>query len=240
MKAFILAAGHGSRLRPLTDQTPKCLLPIRGVPLLQIWLEHCKRFGITDVLVNAHAHATQVKAFARQQTSGVNVCVAEEKELLGSAGTLAENRDFVAGEKDFFVLYADVLTNADLCQFLQFHRARNAVASLGVYEVSDPRRCGIVELDRNGIVASFVEKPAQPRSNLAFAGIMVASQQIFEGIPNERPADIGFHLLPKLVGRMAAMKVNGILLDIGTMENYRAAQAEWAGLKGTHAEGNHF
>lgn len=235
MKAFILAAGHGSRLRPLTDHTPKCLLPIGGVPLLQIWLEHCKRFGITDVLVNAHAHAGQVRAFTLQQTTGVNISVAEERELLGSAGTLAANKGFVAGESDFFVLYGDVLTNADLSQLLRFHRERNAVASLGLYEVPDPGRCGIVELNRDGTVSAFTEKPARPRGNLAFAGIMIARQQIFEFIPEERPADIGFHLLPNLVGRMAGMKVTGSVLDIGTMENYRAAQAEWAGLKTTYA-----
>lgn len=239
MKAFILAAGHGSRLRPLTDDMPKCLLPIGGVPLLQIWLESCKHFGITDVLVNAHAHAAQVRAFARQQTTGVNVCVVEEKELLGSAGALAQNRRFVAGEEDFFVLYGDVLTDVDLSQLLRFHRARDIPASLALYQVPDPCRCGIVELDPDGTVCSFVEKPAHPRSNLAFAGIMVAGQQIFEFIPQDRPADIGFHLLPKLVGRMAGMKVDGILLDIGTMENYRIAQEEWAKLKGRHAEGNH-
>ena len=235
MKAFILAAGHGSRLRPLTDCTPKCLLPIGGVPLLQIWLEHCTRFGITDVLVNAHAHAGQVRAFARQQTTGVNVSVAEERELLGSAGTLAENREFVTGANDFFVLYGDVLTNADLSQLLRFHRARKGVVSLALYEVPDPRRCGIVELDQNGTVTAFTEKPAQPQGKLAFAGIMVAGQQIFELIPQERPADIGFHLLPKLVGRMAGIKLDASLLDIGTIENYRAAQAERAGRKTTHA-----
>lgn len=235
MKAFILAAGHGSRLRPLTDHTPKCLLPIGGVPLLQIWLGHCKRFGVTDVLVNAHAHAGQVRAFALQQTTGVKGSVAAERELLGSAGTLVANKEFVAGEEDFFVLYGDVLTNMDLSQLLRFHRARNVAASLALYEVPDPRRCGIVELDQGGIVSAFTEKPAHPRGNLAFAGIMIARQQIFELIPEERPADIGFHLLPKLVGRMAGMKVDGSLLDIGTMENYRAAQAEWAGFKTTHA-----
>lgn len=235
MKAFIMAAGHGSRLRPLTDSTPKCLLPIGGVPLLQLWLEHCKRFGITDVLVNAHAHAGQVRTFALQQTTGVNVSVAEERELLGSAGTLAANKQFVAGEEDFFILYGDVLTNMDLSQLLRFHRARNAAATLALYEVPDPRRCGIVDLDRDGTVKAFTEKPEHPRGNLAFAGIMVARQQIFGVIPKEGPADIGFHLLPKLVGRMAGVKVNGSVLDIGTMENYHAAQAEWAGRKTMHA-----
>lgn len=230
MKAFIFAAGSGTRLRPLTEHTPKCLLPIKGTPLLEIWLENCKRAGITDVLVNAHAHAGQVRAFVASQTSGVRVHLAEEKELLGSAGTLAENRRFVAAEKDFYVLYGDVLTNVDLTDLLSFHRERGCVATLGVYEVPDPRRCGIMELEQDGMVRSFVEKPEHPRSNLAFAGLMVCGQEIFDFLPDARPADIGFHVLPKLVGRMAALHLRGYVLDIGTMENYSAAQAGWPGL----------
>src|SRR6476469_3008969 len=111
MKAFILAAGEGTRLRPLTESVQKCLLPIRGVPLLEIWLNNCKAAGITEVLVNAHAHAEAVKKFAATQKSGVRVSIVEEPQLLGSAGTPAENRGFVAGDKSFFVLYGDVLTN---------------------------------------------------------------------------------------------------------------------------------
>jgi mannose-1-phosphate guanylyltransferase len=231
MKAFILAAGHGTRLHPLTEHSPKCLLPIQGVPLLEIWLEQCKAAGISEVLVNAHAHSEQVIAFAARQISGVRVHIAEEKELLGSAGTLAENRVFVTDEKEFFVLYGDVLTNVDLRALLSVHRERNLPATLALYETAEPTRCGIVEVDNDGTVTRFVEKPQAPRSNLAFAGIMVAGQEIFRCIPKKRPADIGFDLLPKLVGRMAAMKIGGYLRDIGTMENYKTAQADWPGLK---------
>jgi mannose-1-phosphate guanylyltransferase len=233
MKAFILAAGHGTRLRPITERTAKCLLPIQGVPLLQIWLDNCKRSGVTDVLVNAHSHAGQVRECARLQASEVRIVVSEEKELLGSAGTLAENREFVAAEQEFFVLYGDVLTNMDLTELLRLHREKGMTATLGVYRVPDPRRCGIVELDGTGVVSRFVEKPEHPNSDLAFAGVMVAGPDIFDYIPQERPADIGFHLLPKLVGKMAAMEVQGFLLDIGTMENYRAAERSWPGLAAT-------
>ena len=114
MKAFLLAAGNGTRLRPLTDSIPKCLLPIQGVPLLEIWLNNCRAAGITDVLVNAHAHAEAIRQFAAEQKTGVRMRIVEEPELLGSAGTLAENREFIAGEESFFILYADVLTNVDL------------------------------------------------------------------------------------------------------------------------------
>src|SRR5215831_8345640 len=111
MKAFILAAGSGTRLRPLTDTIPKCLLPIQGVPLLKIWLDNCAASGITEVLVNVHSHAGQIRKFVSQQADGLHVRIAEEHELLGSAGTLAENGSFVTGDEAFFILYADVLTN---------------------------------------------------------------------------------------------------------------------------------
>src|SRR5437867_9565600 len=109
-----MAAGNGTRLQPLTDSVPKCLLPIQGVPLLQVWLENCRTSGITDVLINAHCHAGQVKDFAKKLGTPVRIRITEEKHLLGSAGTLAENRSFVCGEAAFFVLYGDVLTNVAL------------------------------------------------------------------------------------------------------------------------------
>src|SRR5437868_11666176 len=170
MKAFILAAGNGTRLRPLTDSVPKCLLPIQGVPLLEIWLKNCRAAGITDVLVNAHAHAEAMKRFATAPKSGAKVSIVEEPQLLGSAGTLAENRAFVAGEEAFFVLYGDVLTNADLRRMLAFHRRKNLSATLGIYQAPDPTRCGVVTMDEDDVILKFVEKPTQPASNWAFSG----------------------------------------------------------------------
>jgi mannose-1-phosphate guanylyltransferase len=237
MKAFILAAGEGTRLRPLTDSVPKCLLPIQGVPLLEIWLNNCKLAGITQVLVNVHAHAEAIKNFVAAQTTGVRIRVAEEPQLLGSAGTLAENRDFVAGEKAFFVLYGDVLTNIDLRRMLAFHEQKRLSATLGIYQVPDPTRCGIVGVDKDETIQSFVEKPAQPASHWAFSGVMAAGQEILDFLPARRPADIGFHLLPKLVGRMAAYKLSEYLSDIGTLENYQAAQKFWPGLAETQQAG---
>jgi mannose-1-phosphate guanylyltransferase len=229
MKAFILAAGNGTRLRPLTDKVPKCLLPIQGVPLLEIWLRHCEAAGVCEALVNAHAHAQQVKEFVAGRTGAVHVCVTEEPELLGSAGTLAENRGFVAGEDAFFVLYGDVLTNASLNALWEFHREKRLPVTLGITQVTDPERCGTVSADESGIVRRFVEKPARPESNWAFSGVMVASQEIFEAIPGRRPADVGFDVLPRLIGRMAAYRMSSYLMDVGTLGNYRAAQEEWPG-----------
>ncbi len=224
-------------MRPLTDSVPKCLLPIQGVPLLEIWLNNCELAGITDVLINAHAHSEAIKEFVLAQKTGVRVRIAEEPQLLGSAGTLAENRDFVAGEKIVFVLYGDVLTNIDLRAMLAFHEQKQLPTTLGIYQVSDPTRCGVVNVDENATIQSFVEKPVRPASNWAFSGVMIGGQEIFDLLPEHRPADIGFHLLPKLAGRMAAYKISEYLLDIGTLSNYQAAQKTWPGLTQTQRAG---
>lgn len=228
MKAFLLAAGHGTRLRPLTDSVPKCLLPIQGVPMLDIWLRLCRRYQVDEVILNLHSHADQVRAFLRCQDYGVRVHTIEEPVLLGSAGTLRANRTWVASEQYFWIFYADVLSKINLELMLNAHLARRPLATLAVSRVSDPKRCGVVDVDSNQTITSFVEKPASPRSNLAFAGLLVGTPQMLSEIPSLEPADVGFDLLPRLVGRMSAYEVTDFLLDVGTMENYRVAQQAWS------------
>lgn len=230
MKAFLLAAGHGTRLRPLTDSMPKCMLPIRGEPLLGIWLELCRRHGIDEVLINTHAHSAVVVDYLRKNSSGIQTRIFEEETLLGSAGTLFANRDWVADQQDFWILYADVLTNVNLSQMLRFHHNLKQNATMGVYKVSNPSQCGIVSLDRSGVVTDFIEKPAKPASDLAFSGVLVANPRILEYVPAQVPADIGFHVLPRLVGCMTAFQIRDYLLDIGTPEKYAYAQETWPGL----------
>lgn len=229
MNAFILAAGNGTRLRPLTDDNPKCLLPIQGTPLLGLWLESCEIAGVREVLINVHAHVEKVHNFVGSYRGPVRVRLVKEQELLGSAGTLRENRPFLAGEEDFLILYGDVLTNVSLAEMVRFHRQTNMPATLGVVQVRDPERCGVLSFDRDQVVTSFVEKPAYPTSNWAFSGIMVARPEIADLAPSHHPADIGFHLLPQLAGRMAAYPISDFLMDIGTMESYNAAQSLWPG-----------
>ena len=230
MKAFILAAGHGTRLRPLTDNLPKCLVPIAGKPMLQIWFEICRAAGITDVLINLHAHADQVRDFVMCHAGGLRVTLSEEPELLGSAGTLRANRNWLGDDPEFLVLYSDVLTSLNFHDMIEQHRRNAAKATLGVYHVENPRRCGIVTTDEANRITAFVEKPENPTSDLAFAGIMIASAKICDLIPAEKAVpDIGFDLLPQLVGQMYAYPIGDLLIDIGTRETYERAQREWPG-----------
>lgn len=230
VKAFLLAAGHGTRLRPVTDTIPKCLVPIRGTPMLEIWLEVCRRTGIDQVLVNLHAHSAVVRKALDRMTHGVEVRLSEEPVLLGSAGTLLANRDWIAGESHFWILYGDVLTATDLTKMLDFHCSRQPVVTIGLYQVRDAKRCGVVSFDDNFVVREFVEKPARPKSNWVFSGLMIATPELLQSIPSQLPADLGFDVLPRLAGRMLAYPITDFLTDVGTMENFQAAQNTWPGL----------
>ncbi|HEY7354651.1 MAG TPA: nucleotidyltransferase family protein [Terriglobales bacterium] len=229
MKAFLLAAGLGTRLRPYTEKLPKCLLPIGGIPMLEIWLSLCSKYGISDVLVNTHAHSAAVADFFRSWRNGVKVTVVEEPELFGSAGTLRANRSWLGEADKFWVFYADVLTNVNLASMLDSHSPRFA-ATLGVYSVPDPERCGIVCVNRDKVVVDFVEKPAVPQSRLAFAGIMIGTRELLDAIPDKRGTDIAYDILPHLIGRMRAYAIPEFVLDIGTLQNYEAAQKKWLSL----------
>ena len=129
------------------------------------------------------------------------------------------------------MLYADVLTNIDLSAMLRFHQARPSAATIGVYRVPDPTRCGIVTVGENQLVTHFVEKPSHPASNLAFTGVLVATPELLEAIPDQTPADLGHDVLPRLAGRMSAYEIGDFLLDIGTRQNYERVQATWPGLE---------
>jgi mannose-1-phosphate guanylyltransferase len=238
MKAFLLAGGLGTRLRPLTDSTPKCLLPVQGIPILQIWFDICRQYGIDEVLINVHAHGDAVGRFIQENKDRLRVRLFEETALLGSAGTILANQEWVNKERSFWVFYADVLTTANLNQMLAFHDARGQIATIGVYEVADPSRCGIVQVDDIGVVRDFVEKPQAPVGNLAFSGLILATPALLDVIPNSSPVDLGFHVLPQIVGRMAAYRIPDFLMDIGTFETYRAAQTAWPGLSKSQEQGS--
>ncbi len=197
--------------------------------MLMIWLELCRRAGIEEIVINLHAHADLVQAAIREYKGNLKVRIMEEVKLLGSAGTLLRNRDWVAAERTFWVFYADVLTNMDLQQMLVWHESSDCAATLGLYQVDDPSRCGIVRFDEKKVIREFEEKPQRPKSNWAFSGVLIGTPELLHAIPQKTPVDLGFSVLPKLVGRMLAYPIRDYLLDIGTIETYQAAQETWPG-----------
>lgn len=228
MKAFLLAAGLGTRLRPLTDTVPKCLVPIAGRPLLSYWMTLLARHGFDDVRINVHHLPKPVRAFART-CARPRLTVFEEPVLLGSGGTIRANREWASDGKPFLIAYADNLTNADLSALMAVHRRHRPLLTMGLFRSDEPTRCGIAEVEgdeSDGLIVGFEEKPPHPRSNLANAGLYVTDARIIDRIPETRPADFGHDVLPALAGSMRGHLLRGRLIDVGTRASYEQAQRE--------------
>jgi mannose-1-phosphate guanylyltransferase len=227
VKAFLLAAGVGSRLRPLTDAKPKCLLDVGGRPLLDMWLDAFDRAGVDEVLVNLHHLPDVVRLHLAGRTGPPRVRTFFEPELLGSAGTLLANRQWVDEEEFFLACYADNLTDFELRSLIEAHREQGAAATLAVFHSENPSAGGVIELDAAGRVIGFVEKPSEPVCDLTNAGMYAFGPGVIDEIDDRLPQDIGYDLMPRLVGRARAVLVEGYFRDIGTPDAYRQAREEW-------------
>ena len=227
MKAFLLAClGVGSRLRPITDSTPKCMLVIDDRPLLDIWLDALDHVGVDEVLVNLHHLPDVVHHHLANRTGRPRSRMFFEPELLGSAGTLVANRQWVDGEEMFLVCYADNLTDFDLRSLVDVHREQFYCYSTAFHS-ERPSAGGVVEMDSSGVVVGFEEKPSRPASDLTNAGIYAFHPCVLEEIDGIPPNDIGYDLLPRLVGRARALLIEGYFRDVGTIDAYRNAVQEW-------------
>jgi mannose-1-phosphate guanylyltransferase len=227
VKAFLLAAGVGSRLRPITDTIPKCMVPVDGRPMLDIWLDALDRADIDEVLVNLHHLPDMVRRHLDDRVGGPSVRMSFEPVLLGSAGTLKANQAWVGADEMFLACNADNLTDFDLRSLIEAHREHDALATLTVFHSEQPSAGGVVEIDRSGTVVGFAEKPSNPVSDLVNAGMYAFHPSVLDEISGPPPRDIGYDLLPRLVGRARTVLVEGYFRDIGTVLAYERGQREW-------------
>ena len=188
--------------------------------------------GIREARVNTHAHADQVRAYIDRVNAEGRLRLAEsyEPELLGSAGTIAANADLADGADEVIIVYADNFSDVDLRRLLAFHRGHGDPFTMLLFRAPDPRACGIAELDDAGRVVSFVEKPREPRSDLANAGVYVVSADAYREIAALGAFDLGFEVLPRFVGRMRGWAWEGYHLDIGNPEALEKARRDAPGL----------
>lgn len=234
MRALILCAGLGTRLRPLTEQTPKPLLPINGKPLLLYHLESLYKYGVRDILINTHYLPEQIESFLKNNQdkfAGLTIKTVFEKDLLGSAGTLKENSSFFANENDFLIVYGDNLTNINYQKLIATHKNKNGIATIASYVEKYPESKGVIGFDETDLIFKFIEKPRpeQVISNYANAGIYVLNKRIFSHLQNldKTPLDFGYDVFPNLLAlkeKMYVYKMTEFLLDIGTLESYTKAQ----------------
>jgi mannose-1-phosphate guanylyltransferase len=226
MKALLLAAGLGTRLRPLTDTIPKCLVPIKGQALLGIWLDRLSQAGIGPFLINTHYLAERVQAFVVASPHRDQVTLAHENELRGTAGTLIANLDFFEGQ-DGLLIHADNYCLADFHGFLQAHARRpsGCLMTMMTFRSETPASCGIVELDARGVVVGFHEKVANPPGNLANGAVYLLSAELCQTLASDLRAVVDFstEVLQQLVGRIYTYETKEFFLDIGTPEAYELA-----------------
>lgn len=228
MRAILLAAGYGTRLRPMTNSIPKCLVPIKGVPLLQIWLERLTDAGIGPFLINTHYLVEQVEGFVKSSPYKDQVTLVHEPDLLGTAGTMIANLDFFQSQ-DGLLIHADNYCSADFRAFIRAHQQRppECVMTMMTFPTDDPSSCGIVQLDDRGVVVDFHEKVELPPGNLANGAVYILSAELLERMGKDLRSvkDFSTEVLHRFVGRIFTYETAEVFLDVGTPEAYAAANA---------------
>jgi mannose-1-phosphate guanylyltransferase len=230
MRALLLAAGFGTRLRPLTDTIPKCLVPVHGRPLLDYWLDLVFEGGVDRVLLNTHYLADKVRSHAADSPWHSRIDLVHEDELLGTGGTVLANRHWFAGDA-FLVAHADNLTDFDLRAFIAAHRNRPAghVMTMLGFRTDDPSSCGVLELDQQDSVIAFHEKVKNPPGNLANGAVYIFEPEVIDDIAKlgKSVVDLSTEVIPNYLGRILCVETDGYHRDIGNPESLRRAHSEF-------------
>jgi mannose-1-phosphate guanylyltransferase len=223
MKALLLAGGLGTRLRPLSDILPKCLMPIHGRPLLDIWIARLLKDNLIDsILINTHYKHEIVAEYLLNSTWKNKIDLVYESELLGTAGTILENRNFFHG-KEFFVAHADNLSAFNLSSFVEVYNRKDVdvLATMMAFHTDTPSNCGILEI-QNNVVVNFFEKNLNANGTLANGAVFIMSPKIIDIIDtlNSKQPDISLDLIPKLLHKINIFENTNTHIDIGNIMNW--------------------
>lgn len=226
---MLLAAGLGTRLSPLTDSWPKCLMPIGERPLLEYWLGTLYSSGVSEVLVNLHHHSEKVQEFLNRSRFEGWVSSVFEDTLLGTAGTLRANKEYFQGCTTLLV-HADNWCQCDFADFLNYHhnhRPDHCLITMMTFESPTPETCGIVEIDDDGVVHVFHEKSNNPPGNQANGAVYLLEPEILKWIlENPSIRDFSTEVLPHFIGSIATWHNQRIHRDIGAVPMLKLAQSD--------------
>lgn len=227
LRALLLAAGLGTRLRPITLKTPKCLVSIGGIPLLELWLSKLEAAGCEAVLINTHYLSDQVESFLKNRTANsmMRVVTTHEDELLGTAGTLLANHTFFDGATGLLI-HADNAMAEDLERLLATHHAQGSLLTMLTFETDQPQNCGIVSTDSQGLVTEFYEKVSDPPGNCANGALYAFNSSLLDRITSmtPRPTDFSTEVIPKLLGKIQTCHTVQPYIDIGSPAALEKAQ----------------
>lgn len=227
MKAMILAAGEGTRLRPLTAALPKPMVPMVGTPLLERTLTWLAGEGVTEAAINLYHRPQSIPDYFGAEFAGIRLHYFFEDALRGTAGGVKAAQS-VLEDAPFFVIYGDNLIFADLRHLAAFHTAHAGVGTVALFEHPNPTAAGIVGLNSENRITRFHEKPPadQVFSTLANAGVYVLEPAIFAYIPEDVPSDFGRDIFPRMLREdqpLYGTQLGGYLQDTGTPPSYRQA-----------------
>ncbi len=230
VKAVIMAGGEGTRLRPLTSNQPKPMLPMANIPMMEHVVNLLRRHGYEDIVVTVAFMANAIRTyFGDGSEFGVRMVYATETTPLGTAGSVRNARDEL--DERFLVISGDVLTDIDLTEVVAFHEKRGALATLALKAVENPLEFGIVITREDGSVERFLEKPTwgQVFSDTINTGIYVLEPEIFDFIPDGRPVDFSGESFPAVLGAgrpLYGFVADGYWEDVGTLEAYLKAHQD--------------
>lgn len=225
MKAIILAGGDGTRLRAVTGESPKPLVPLLGRPLMAYTLELLRRHGFTDICAALRYRAQDIiDAFGDGAAYGVHLRYRVETGSWGTAGAVKRCGAFIGGE-DVLVISGDAACDYDLSALWQAHRERRPAATLALAREPEPLRFGLTVTDEDGSVRAFIEKPDWPHvvTDLVNAGIYVLSPRALEAVPDDCACDFARELFPTLLERgetLLGRPMDGYWCDVGTPLSY--------------------
>tara|TARA_B100001250_G_scaffold403198_1_gene417389 strand:+ start:351 stop:1064 length:714 start_codon:yes stop_codon:yes gene_type:complete len=231
LKALLLSAGMGTRLRPLTLKTPKCLIEINGKPILGKWIDELKRVDCSEVLVNTHYLSDKVISYLNSlKEINIPIKYTYERELLGTAKTIIENKYFFK-DSIGLAIHADNLTDFDLDKLIQSHkkRTKGTILTMLTFKTDYPERSGIVEVDRNGVLLNFHEKVINPPGKIANGAIYVFDESFINYLCKMKPTptDISKDVIPKLISKVQTCYTEKDLIDIGTIDSLEKARYIW-------------
>jgi mannose-1-phosphate guanylyltransferase len=234
LKALLLAAGLGTRLRPLTETIPKCLVGIHDKPLLAYWLDLLLPNGISQALINTHHLERQVREFRERSPWRDRITLVHEPVLLGTGGTILANRSFF-DNAPFLVAHADNLTRFRVAEFILAHRERPRTAAITMmtFETDAPQSSGIVETDSLGVVQRFHEKVPHPPGKRANAAVYIIEPEVVDFLAAIGMAVIDFstQVIPHFLGRIATFHNTDYHRDIGSRESLLAAEREYCAIE---------
>jgi NDP-sugar pyrophosphorylase family protein len=231
VRAVVLVGGEGTRLRPLTLDVPKQMLPIAEVPMIERVLAHLAAHGVTQaVLALGYRSGAFLDGLPGARSMGLQIVPAVEPEPLGTAGAIRFAAEAAGIDETFLVVNGDVLTDLDVTALVRFHRARRSEGTLALTSVDDPSGFGLVSVDGDGRVTDFVEKPttATPGPGLVNAGTYVLEASVLHRIPPGRPVSIEREVFPGMVAErgLFALASAAYTADTGTPERYLQAHLD--------------